>query len=482
MKRFLKILLAFVVLVLLSVVTLVLVARHKKLKVTKNTNETVYEPEITKFNFPLLISMNDIEKLANRKIKRVLVDSRFSMKNQNDTLILKITRLGDIDIKLRNGCFQSSVPLKVEVQIIKRLIGKKKVLLFKEKPLKFLIDASLESSFGVTQNMKLKTKSRLKEVIWVEEPNLKLFGFDINLKEKINGLLEEKSAEITHKLDSLMSKKINIKKQTVKIWNKIQYSIKATKKQKDLFVRVQPRALGVYVDKSLGDTLKLDLIVDAKVYLRFGEDTATIQKVKFPKTITLISKKETTASSKIHVHCLFPLKKLNEIAKRELQGKRFNAKGLDLLIKKVEIFSGKKTIYVKVKHGGTVRGTLLMRGFPEFSFDDQQIAIRKVSFENKLDDQILGSVTDLLHEQMTSLVKQYTTIDVRELLESIPELSDKALSKSKLSKKADIGLMEIVVEDLEVKLGKDNIQLLISGSGDFDISLKKESFRGFTPK
>lgn len=477
-----KTFLAILLLIIVTIGTILLIARHKKLKITKNKSETVYEPKTTTLNFPLFISMGDIEKVANAKIRKVLVDQRIPMKNAKDTLILKVTRLGNVNIDLRGGRFQSSVPLKVEIQFIKNVIGKTKVHFFKDEPLNFLIEASMESAFRLNENMKFKTSTTLKEVKWLDEPNVKLLGFDINLKKKIDELMLEKAPEITGKLDSLMSDKINLKKPAVKIWNKLQRSIKATKKQNDLFLRIQPKTLGVHFDKSMRDSLRIDLIVSAKVYVRFAEDTASIMKMRFPRKIQLITKQDTYESSKIYLHCLFPLSKLNEIAKRELEGKDFHVKGLDLTIKKIRISNGTRDIFVRVKHTGTIKGTVIMRGLPEFSKEDQTISIKHVSFENQLEDEVMNSMTDILHDQLKAIVRDYSSFDVGELMESIPEFTREAIRKSKLAKRAEIEVDRLGIDNLDIHLTKDNIQILIGGRGDFDISLKKESFKALKKK
>jgi hypothetical protein len=477
MRTFFKILLVLVLLITAGIVTIMLVARHKKLRITANHSQTIYEPKMTTLNFPVFVSMNDIEKIANAKIKKVIIDKNIPVKGGNDTLILKVTRMGNLNIELEKGKFCSSVPLKLDIQYVKKVIGKTTVQLFREKPLTMMIEAHMASSFNMTESMKLRTSTVLQDIKWLEEPNLKILGIELNLRDKINALMLEKAPDITHKLDSLLSEKINLRKPAEKIWNKLQRSIKGSKKQKDLFIRIQPKTLGLHVDKSLGDSLRLDLIVQSKVFVRFGKDTAQIERMAFPKKVDLISKSDTYDNSKINLHCLFPLKDLNAIMRKELKGRQFKLKGLDLVIHDIKIKTGMRDIFVEVKHGGTLSGKVIMRGLPELSDDKRRIYIKHVSFENQLNDEVVNSMTDLLHEELVALMQDYSSFDIGELLESLPEVAQDAIDKSKLSKRANIQLADLSVKDLEIKLTRDNIQILLAGEGDFGISLKKDSFR-----
>lgn len=476
MKGFTKTVLIIILVILSIIATVMLVVRHKKLKITRNRSEQLFEPKETTFNFPLLIAVGDIEKVANAKLKKILIDQRAPMNNGNDTLILKVTRLGNVSIDLDDHHFQSSIPLKVEIQYLKKVM-KSNILLFKNKPLTLLMDASFESAFNLTENMKFITSTTLKEIKWLEEPTVKFMGFDIKLKDQINGLILEKTPELTRRLDSLLSTRIDIKKPVVRIWKNLQKSLKATKRQKDLYIRIQPRTLGFYIDRSMQDTLRLDLIVKSKVYMRFAEDTASIQKIAFPNKIEHITKEATLASSQLHLHCLLPLHKLNSIAKLKLEGKEFHVEGLDLKIEKIEITNGIRDIYVRLKHGGTIEGKVIMRGLPEFSKEEQRISIKRVSFENQLNDDVINSMTDLLHDELTEIVRDYSTFDVGVLMKSIPGFARTAIRKSKFAKKADVELERLHVDGLQVHLTKNNIQLMIDGHGDFEISLKKESFK-----
>jgi len=477
MKTFFKTILSIIAILLLALLLIYLFTDHKKLRIFQNHSTKLYEPNTTTLNFPLLISINDLEKLANAKIKTVMLDKRIPLKTPGDTLILKITRLGKLNISLENQFFNSSVPLKLEIQYIKKIIGKTKVEFFKKEPLQLKLTAYFRSSLDLQEDMKIKSSSKLTEIRWHEDPNVKILGIEFNLKEKINQLLFEKSGEVAAKIDGLIRNKINLKKPTLKIWNNIQKSIPANKKQKDLYVRIQPQNLSVFVDKSLGDSLKLNLVVNSKIFVRFAKDTADIKRVNFPKKISIIRKKDIEKISNLHLHFLFPLEDLNAILNRELTGKTLKAQGLSVKIKSVEIMNGQRNIYVKIKHTGDISGEIIVKGMPKLSDDKRTLLIQNVAFENKLDDDVANSLTDILHSQILGLLKQYVKFDVGSAIESIPDFARKAIKKSKLSKKAEIELQHLEVDKIKIKLTRDNVQLIVSGHSSFEIALKKESFK-----
>lgn len=477
MRKILKFIVGTLTLSAISLTLITMFATHKKLKIAQNDSTIIYQPGITTLNFPLYISVDDIEQVANLKIKKQLVNKTLPMKNKKDSLHLSITRLDNLDIQLRDGRFHTKVPLKLKISVNKHLVGKARLHLFEEKPLELYVTACLKSDFHLKEDMTLATNSRFEELHWDKEPTATIAGIEFDLKDKINQSIAENAGSLTHKIDSIIGKKVNLIKPIRKIWHNLQKSLKASKKQEDLFIRIQPQAVGVHIDKSMDDSIKLDMVVTSKIFIRFAEDTLDISKVKFPNKITLLKKKDLKDFSQFYIHALLPLKRVNQMLRKNLEGKEFHSNNLDLKIKKILVVNGQDNMYVRVKHGGTLSGTVVLRGFPSLSADHKKLEIKNVSFENQLEDEVMNSMTDLLHSEIIDIMHDYTSYDVGEILQSLPEFARKGLSRTKFAQRVAIDLQELKIETMDVKLTRDNIQLLISGRGIFDVSLKKNSFK-----
>src|SRR5690606_17278177 len=106
-------------------------------------------------------------------------------------------------------------------------------------------------------------------------------GINFDIKKKAESVLAENASSITNMLDDMIQQKVNLKKPVNRIWDKMQKSLPATKHQENLFVKIQPQKVAVYIDKKNADSLKLDLKVTSKIYVRFGEDTNQVKRTKF---------------------------------------------------------------------------------------------------------------------------------------------------------------------------------------------------------
>lgn len=476
MPKALKILIGILILLITGVILLVYFRKHKQLEYVENESSELVEPTVSTLHFPVYIAVGDIQKLANKKLKYVLVEKTQPMKNQKDSLELKVTRMGNITFNLQNEKLYTSIPLKVEVIIVKKM-GRSAVRIFEKKPLSFRISAHLMSSINLTEEMKLKTKTSLQSIDWVEEPVAEIAGFQINLKNLVEKNLLEKSTEIIATVDQVLKEKVNLVKPIKKVWTDLQKNKPVGKEYSNFFLKVQPQQLAVNIDRSMGDSIRLNLIVESKMYVRHGADTSAIEKIPFPKKIEILKKYDEDKQSTVHLHALLPLTQINDAVNTQLKGKTVRVKGFTFQIASIKISNGTDNLIGEIDISGDLNGVIKTKGFPQFSKEHATLTINNIGIESKLDEDLINSATDLLHTEIIHLLNKYAVFNVEEYLQVIPTLIKDGVQKTKLVKKADITINHIDINAVDLKLGKDNVQVLITASTDFEVALRKEGLK-----
>lgn len=477
MKTFFRVVIALVIMFLVSIVAIRLFGRNKKMHAPPNQNTTIYTPRNTQLHFPLQISINDIQALANRKIPLQILNKRIPVHNGKDTLILKITRQGNIRLSTRDQWIYTAVPLRLEAQFIKKIIGDKGITLFKKEPLVLYITAQFKSALSLDELLKIKTQSTLLDIDWRQNPSITFAGIKFDLKEKITEQFMERAPQITDQIDRIIYTRVDLRKPVTRIWNNLQRPLHASKKQQDLFIRIHPKSLEIHLANSINDSLKINLLFESKIFAMFAEDTASVERVKFPRKVKINSTPKASPISYLYIHFLFPLEKLNKLVRQQLIGKKVSVQGYELVIRDLKITNSRSNIFVKIKHSGSFTGEVIVKGFPRLSADKKEILIENLEYENKVDDVLVKTAEDVLHTEILNLVRQYVRMDIAEMVEAIPDMAQGAIDKSKLAKKADISLHRLELQDIEVYLTKNNIQFLISGRSYFEMALKKESFK-----
>lgn len=476
MPKALKILIGILLLLVTGVVLLVYFRKHKQLEYVQNESSELVEPAVSTLYFPVYIAVGDIQKLANKKLKQVLVEKTQPMKNQKDSLELKVTRTGNVIFNLHNEQLYTTIPLKVDVIIVKKM-GKSAIRIFEKQPLSFRISAHLISSIDLTEQMKLKTKTSLRSIEWVEEPVAEIAGLQINLKNIVEKNLLEKSTEIIATVDQVLKEKVNLTKPIKKIWTNLQKNKPIGKGYSDFFLKVQPQRLAVNIDRSMGDSIRLNLMVESKMYVRHDADTSAIEKIPFPKKIEILKNYDEDKQSAVYLHALLPLTQVNDAVNTQLKGKTVHVKGFTVQIASIKISNGTDNLIGEIGISGDLNGMIKTKGFPQFSKENATLTINNIGIESKLDEDLVNSATDLLHAEIIHLLNKYSVFNVEEYLQAIPTLIKDGVQKTKLVKKADITINDIDINAVELKLGKDNVQVLITASTDFEVALRKEGLK-----
>ncbi|MBC9811860.1 DUF4403 family protein [Crocinitomicaceae bacterium CZZ-1] len=211
MPKALKILIGIFVLLFAGAVLFVYFRTRQQLDYVKNESSEQVEPAVSTLYFPVYIAVDDLQQLANKKLKRILAEETQPMKNQKDSVELKVTRTGNVTFRLKNEQLYTTIPLKVDIVLIKK-VGKSAVRIFEKQPLTFTISAHLLSSVDLNEYIQLKTKTQLQSIEWIEEPVAEIAGFQINLKKIVEKKLLEKSTELIATVDQVLTEKVNLVK------------------------------------------------------------------------------------------------------------------------------------------------------------------------------------------------------------------------------------------------------------------------------
>ena len=451
--------------------------RKNKIYLIENTSSEIFEPDVSTFYFPVYLAVKDLQELINRKVKVNIINKHLPIKDGKDTIILKIERLDDIDLKLSNGNFNLKVPLKLQVAFLKNVGLSKNMPFFKKKPVTIKLEAHFRSEVFLQEDMSLRTKTKLTKIEWIEQPTVSLLGIEFDIKRRAESVLDENAVKITKMIDDMIRQKVNLNKPVNRIWGKMQKSLPATKHQKNLFVKIQPQKVAVYIDKNNSDSLKLDLKVTSKIYVRFGDDTNQIQRTKFPSKIEILTVPNKPVMDKIQIHALLLLREINKTLNEKLVGQSLEIPNFNIRIAKIRVYNGIKNVAIQIDLKGALQGTVFVKGRPVLSGDKSKFYVKDLDFESRLQDELFNSFADVLHAQLRDILNENLKFDLTDIFSGVTELAQRSIDTTKMAKKADFDIQQLVIDKLDIHLTQNSIQLIIFGKSNFEISVKKEGLK-----
>ncbi len=451
--------------------------RKNKIYLKENTSTEVFEPEISTFYFPVYLAIKDLQELVNQKVKINILNKHLPIKDGKDTVILKIERLNDIELKLVDENFHFKVPLKLEVGFLKNVGLSKNMPFFKKKPVTIKLMAHFTSKVSLKENLQLKTHTTFTKIEWIEEPTVQILGINFDIKKKAESVLAENASSITNMLDDMIQQKVNLKKPVNRIWDKMQKSLPATKHQENLFVKIQPQKVAVYIDKKNADSLKLDLKVTSKIYVRFGEDTNQVKRTKFPEKIEVLTVPNKPVIDKVQIHALLLLSEINKTLNERLVGKSLEIPNFNVRIAKIRVYNGTKNIAIQIDLKGALQGSVYVKGIPVLSADKSKFYVEGLDFESRIQDELFNSFADLLHEQLRSILDDNLKFDLTGIFSSFTDVAQRSIDTTKMAKKADFDIQQLTLDKLDIYLTQNSIQFIIFGKSNFEISVKKEGLQ-----
>ena len=167
---------------------------------------------LSTINLPISLEIADLEESINNQFKGVIYNDNSFENNNDDNLILRVTKIGDFKISAKGDKVNIIAPLEVYVK------GRLKKDFFSMFDQDFGIDKSQEATFKL--DVQVSTKLNLNQdwdIItkseagfqWRERPYLELGPIKIPIGSVIESVVNNQIADINKKLDNEITKNIS---------------------------------------------------------------------------------------------------------------------------------------------------------------------------------------------------------------------------------------------------------------------------------
>lgn len=477
MKKFLKYTILILVLAIGGLCIYIYNLEKIRIHVKPNEDNTFYTPDTTEFAIPMSLSVKDVEKLANLKLKQVLFDGKLPVRKEKDTLHLKVKRAGNIRFNLLNNVLTAHVPLDAEAFYTLHTIGKNSRTFFQESPVVFSLEISLSTPLKLNDYYGFNPRTSIKNIQWKIPPVVKLGPLKKDISEQTEELLYKKEDLLTAKLDSIISEKISLREPMEKIWGKIQRSVplKLDSGKITLYLRKQPLSASVWVEPNNVDSLHFMMRLKGLLYMLSARDTLRFKQVDLPKKLIVLKQKPVDDTSRFHLHVSLPLHMLEAICNARLEGKTLSYASYTVKLKRIRIANGEKNILISLKYKGDLSGEVRLKGFPKLDVSKKIFNVNDLEFESRDDDLVLGSAEKVFHNDIREKIKEAVLIDMTKIMDTIPSIIQNGIDKSKLAKKADVELNCFELKQVKTTLTTKYVQLMVDGCAQIRMDIKKDA-------
>ena len=444
---------------------------HQTIAPSHTEFDTTLVSPVSELVLPINFEVKELCAILNKEIDGTFLKSELKVDARGDSIYLEITKSAPLCLKWKMPFLEMDIPLHIEGRGDVKF-GKGEIK--NHKPITADILLKLRSKVDIGDNWKLKTKTTIQEIVWVKEPQLNILFIKVNLKNKLNQVIENKQDILTKHLDEQMAEKIHLKKAISKLWVDIQKPIRINKKEMDVWLQNRCDSIrGILVDKG-PDIISMQLTCFSHPKIWLENDTNySINKTLLPYKK---SPKETENNLNLYILGSLPFANINKELNKRIKDFHFNYKTYWLQVKELEVYGTDSGLAVKANVHGTARGDLYFTGRLFFDSLTNTIRIKNFTFDVSTENMLLQSADWIFHSRLLENINQKLVLPLDSVIKKIPVLMVNGIEKSKVGDKMDVNVQINTVSLYKKVITKKDIQLIVHVTATGSIDLEKKAF------
>lgn len=293
----------------------------------------------------------------------------------------------------------------------------------KERP---RLNLSVSTSYDVTADWHLKTKSRLVKFdrpTKTERDQCEVSFLHIDVTEKIisavTGVLEKELA----KLDTTIGK-VSIKKPVDELWDKLQRPISIAKGQ--LWFRIRPQEVALGPITATDSTLTARLDLQAKPRIRAGERPPddTVPLPPLGRTKAVIDTVDVMMEGTLYYAAANKL--LEKVVTGKSIGKGWRRVKIESIVARP---AGQGRMLLGVTISGAADGTVYVVGTPHYDSVGKVITVPDLAFDVRSQGYLESAAGWLLNGPLLDEVRQEARLPVEQLLDEVVQIVNKEINR-----------------------------------------------------
>lgn len=440
-----------------------------------------FPKELSTINIPVRINLKELENKINQLYQGVLYEDNSFENNDNDNLILKITKLDNFTITGLGDQFQINAPIEIYV---KGRVKKDFFSLFDQnvgidqsKDARFKINIKIKSKISITPEWDINTISQAG-FEWRERPYLEVGPIKIPIGKLIESAVNSKIKEINQRLDSEISRNVKIKSIIEKYWNEIQDPILVNETYSS-YLQVIPESLALAPLSSDGKNITLNIGIKTQLNLMSGNKPIVEKIVPLPKLNTS-PKNDSTFNLFFGGEITYTY--ATELAQKEFLQKTFEFENgkQKVTITDLQVFGNGDRLGMMIGVNGSTKqgiirkkfkGQVFALGIPVYDAKTQTVYIRDFDFDMKSKDVLLNTAEWLFKGSLKKQIESRLNYSLKSDLEYSKKMAQDALTQTIIQQVKLNGKIQSL-EPVGIYVGEKSLKVVMKATGNLSVRLQ----------
>lgn len=378
--------------------------------------------------FPLDFPIDDLYQVINRSLPPVLVEDTLQLKKKG-YVSLKIEPIGKALLASYGNNLDVSIPMKVSAEVEKKVLGLKV-----HKPVSLKIRADMNTKLSIDEDWNLNANCRIQKIHWIEPPIIEILGIKVNLQNKVDKKLQEKSNEIEEVVCNALQKIVPLKHQVTKIWSLIGKSHRVGKKPIDIWLTSDPSVFSAHFSKNVKDTLRVIIHTESDLFIT---PLSGLAHDEHPMPSNSTAQPDSENDLDLNVDIFIPYEKMNEVLKAKLDKMEFAYEGASIQVTNFTTNTANEKLHLQFDVTGDLEATIDAFAYPTLG-QDKSLVIEDIEYDITSDNNLVHLAEWVASDRLSALLKEHSQIPLAHILDSLDYKIVMALNKSKVGGKIEL--------------------------------------------
>lgn len=429
--------------------------QRKELEIPKpTTTQSDFDLEVSDIYFPLIFPVSQLEDWLNRKFSKKFLKHTVDIEEDLEILNLEISRSSRIKLDIVDNKVSVAFPVRIDGDLTKknRKGNERERNITAEAVLHLIVSPDVDG------NWSLITNTIFERLEWVKEPRLRLGFIRFNVKGIVESFIENEKDKLIRQLDSVIIEKVSLKKDINKIWRDIQKPIPIRKDAPKAYLQLFPQTVSGNILISEETDIMVNLHVRAFTNITTDSVATTefIPLVKFEK-----HKNVSNDEFEFNLLATIPYNFISDALNNQISGIEIGTSVFNVRPSQFYVYGSESSLVVRFEVSGDLNGTVLITGMPEFDPDNCKLTITGLNYAVEMEGYFINTLANSIQSLLLDRISNFLVLDIEDILSELPTLITQSIERSEKSNIFGITFDKLVINEVNHRLNRDNIQILL---------------------
>lgn len=387
--------------------------------------------QLSVINIPVSISMAEVEKQINTRLKDLLYEDSSLENNGNDNLMLKVWKRDPITVQALHDVFHITVPLKIWAKGGLPL-DKLGIHISEFKETEFALNVHFATKVSIDKDWQVHTQTSANGFDWISKPVLKIGFLEFSLASVAGRMIDKQQDKLAAQIDQQVEQNLDIRKHIEQGWHTLQQPLLISK-QYEIWLRILPSQ--VLMTPISGQGRQATALIGIKAFTEtsFGQKPEVEAKEQIPALEVV---QHIPDSISIGLMGEISHTQASNILRENFLNKdfTFNEGKHHVTLTGIDLYGSGENLVIKAGLTGSAEGNIYLKGKPYFDPATQSVMLQNLDYDLDTKNKLLKTANWLAKGRFVQKMQEAFRLPLEKQITQAKELIQANLTGKQIAK------------------------------------------------